>query len=845
MIGKLYAYRRSALISLLTSMVTVLVPPRIRAATPAQVDAAMTKAIAALYAAQKNGNWELVQARSPANESKEVTGGQWTGLTALSTYALLSAGEDEKDPRIAAAIDFLAKRPSQGVYASACRCLVWSRIKLTRECHEAAQKDVDFLLRCVRAKGEARGLFFYGLPTGPNDISYDHSVSQMAALGLSAMIPQGFEIPRELWSLTEEAWQRHQLASGAWTYAPGYSLETASMTAAGVATLLITQSVLADPSGCLGNGVDPHVDKGIGWLGAHFDATFDVARQINNLHLEQYALFAISRVGVASGSRYFGAVDWYQRGTDYLIATQQKDGNWTSSKPGGTALALLFVAYGSSPVVLGKLEHAPPPEAGRPGIPDWNQRPQDLLNFTDWMGRQLEHRFNWQVVNLSSPPEILHDAPILFIGGGRALTFTDEEVGTLRQFAEDGGMILGNADCDSEPFTRSFLELGRRAFPGYEFRELPPTHPIYVNEQYKAAKFKRREKVAGLSNGVRELMLLPSADISRAFQHHNEAVAADLYHLFSDIVLYAMDTSGLERKGNTYLVKEDPAVQVTRTIKLARLQYEGNWNPEPGGWRRLAAVLHNTQKIALEVETVKLGDGKLITPPAAPGTASRPTEKEIRQMAAKRIPPAQLGAAMADDPQKADAMIKAKMLEVQAELNAADAARAAGAANFKLAHLTGTDALKLTDPQRQELKKFVEAGGTLIVDAAGGSTEFAASAEQTLRDTFGQDAVQIETPLPLDAPLYQQPGLTVEEVQYRQFARSRISNTRMPQLRGIMFGNRIGVIYSREDLSAGLVGAPVDGVIGYTPASATELMKNIILWAAPKGVKPPVPIALP
>ena len=59
-----------------------------------------------------------------------------------------------------------------------------------------------------------------------------------------------------------------------------------------------------------------------------------------------------------------------------------------------------------------------------------------------------------------------------------------------------------------------------------------------------------------------------------------------------------MDTSGLERKGNSYIVEENPAATIDRTIKLARLQYAGNWDPEPGGWRRLAAVLHNSQKIA-------------------------------------------------------------------------------------------------------------------------------------------------------------------------------------------------------------------------------------------------------
>lgn len=45
----------------------------------------------------------------------------------------------------------------------------------------------------------------------------------------------------------------------------------------------------------------------------------------------------------------------------------------------------------------------------------------------------------------------------------------------------------------------------------------------------------------------------------------------------------------------------------------------------------------------------------------------------------------------------------------------------------------------------------------------------------------------------------------------------------------------MAVFYSREDLSAGMVGEPVDGVLGYNPETATEIMRNIVLSAAPQG----------
>ena len=57
----------------------------------------------------------------------------------------------------------------------------------------------------------------------------------------------------------------------------------------------------------------------------------------------------------------------------------------------------------------------------------------------------------------------------------------------------------------------------------------------------------------------------------------------------------------------------------------------------------------------------------------------------------------------------------------------------------------------------------------------------------------------------------------------------------MPRIRGIKVGDRIGVFFSAEDISAGLVGEPVDGIVGYDPDSATALMEHMILYAESGG----------
>ncbi len=70
-------------------------------------------------------------------------------------------------------------------------------------------------------------------------------------------------------------------------------------------------------------------------------------------------------------------------------------------------------------------------------------------------------------------------------------------------------------------------------------------------------------------------------------------------------------------------------------------------------------------------------------------------------------------------------------------------------------------------------------------------------------------------------------------VEYRSFARARMGAAENLRLKGLKFRKKWAVIYSAEDLSTGLVGQQVDGVNGYTPACATEIMRRLVLNLAP------------
>jgi len=75
-------------------------------------------------------------------------------------------------------------------------------------------------------------------------------------------------------------------------------------------------------------------------------------------------------------------------------------------------------------------------------------------------------------------PEDLHDAPILYISGSQQLAYSPKKIEKFREFVEQGGMILGNADCGKPEFVKSFIRLGNDVFPNYEFASSRRTIPF-------------------------------------------------------------------------------------------------------------------------------------------------------------------------------------------------------------------------------------------------------------------------------------------------------------------------------------------------------------------------------
>ena len=161
---------------------------------------------------------------------------------------------------------------------------------------------------------------------------------------------------------------------------------------------------------------------------------------------------------------------------------------------------------------------------------------------------------------------------------------------------------------------------------------------------------------------------------------------------------------------------------------------------------------------------------------------------------------------------------------------------------YRVAHLTGTMQLKLGEMEKIEIKNFITGGGFLIVDAAGGNQPFSNDVQTLLEGMFPEEARALNSPLPVDHVIYTKAdgALRPGDTTYRSFARRGLgADARTPRLRGMTVkdgtSERVAVFFSPEDLSTALVGMPVDGIYGYSPATATLLMQKMLIYAQANG----------
>jgi hypothetical protein len=597
---------------------------------------------------------------------------------------------------------------------------------------------------------------------------WDNSNSQYGLLGVWSGAEVGIEVPDAYWAAVQKHWLSCQLASGEWPYRKDLPAGRVAMTAAGIASLLVTHDYLEAPSVAkVGRQPSPAGQamlRGFAWLEAGNNAV-DLSGP-RTVYLG-YSLHTISRVGLASGYKYLGVHDWYRELSRQIVLSQWENGAWgRTDVPSAdtlvdTAFSALFLARGRHPILMNKLRL----DAGGKNVRgEWNNRPRDLANLARFASRELERPLNWQIVSIERSPADWSDSPILYFASHSALKFSEEDISKLRAFVDAGGMLFTQADNGSESFNLYVNQLAKRIFPEFELKDLPADDAIY-SLQYIIPKTKR-PRLRGVFNGARLLWVHSPTDLAVSWQQRAEKSKREAFEMGVNLFVYAGGKTELRNRIEDRAIPK-PDFAPSSSLAIARLKYAGQWDPEPAAWPRFARYFQWETSIGLEPAAVELG-----------------------------------GKDSGLDPAK-----------------------------YPLAHLTGIAACHLSDAQIKALRDYVEGGGTLIVEAMGGANSpFADSLQGTILPKAFAEA-RFEA-LPTDHPMLRQSFKGMEDVwapRLRPLAAQKFGKT-APPIRMASVGKG-RVIYLPLDATSGLLGTNSWPIFGYDPGEAMALMKNIVLWA--------------
>lgn len=722
-------------------------PPTSRAAdTPiseAVVEDAVRRAVAWIEAQRRpEGHWE------PPNSSPDDR--NWGGTTALAVLSLLYAGGKAQEEPLASSLDWLASQTLRGTYAYGLRAHVLALVP-GRTYRPQLQRDLEWLLNGVGAAGsEAAGAYDYEAAKAGRLDRWDHSNSQYAVLGVWAAAGAGLSVPTSYWELVGDHWLTWQNQDGGWGY-QHHEASTGSMTVAGLTALYVSLDQRYADRPREATTLVAGLERGLDWLAREYGPRNP--RGADYWHY--YYLYGVERVGRASGRKHFGTHDWFRAGTAQLLEDQDPAGFWKGSGLAAplhnTAWALMFLCHGQAPMVFNKLEHGA----------DWDQRLRDAAGLTRFVGHTFERLLNWQIVRLDSPLEDLLEAPVLYFRGESRWEFSDADVDKLRDYALRGGLIFAVEGKD-EGFHTTLEDLARRAFPDLPLRPIGREHPLLNGEVHFAIE--NPPLLLGIDNGVRLLMLICPRDVAEAWSRTATHGKLDDLWLGANVYLYATDKTTPRSRIQTPLITRRPTV-IRRTIRVARIRYNGRWDIEPAGWSRLEAYLHNESATQVLVSSGVTFDSE-----------------ELR--------------------------------------------------SFSIAHVTGVGPLELTPAERRGLRGFLDRGGTLLADAAGGSAEFTRSLETVIEETM-RIAPQS---LPADSFLLTGRGLPgavdLAGTEYRRAARSAASGAPYPRLMAFTANGRHVVLHSPLDLSVGLLGTRVYNLRGYEPDSGLRILRNLLAYAA-------------
>ena len=541
------------------------------------------------------------------------TWGTKVGESALVTLALLTAGESPQSAPVKAGLDALRKAridPQYETYTVALITMAFAAADPIQYRDDIAR----FAEWLERGQTRAGAWSYNAAGAGTGQVG-DNSNTQYALLGLHAASETGFAVSPNVWGRARAYWVGHQANNGGWGYQVGGSSPTGSMTCAGISSLIISglkrvqgreQIVNGRVERCGDEAVNPSLQRGLDWVAANFDVNQNPGSVGS---WKYYYLYGMERVGRLSGRRYFGAHDWYREGAAHLVRNQDPlQGYWQGGGQEGdpilaTSFALLFLAKGRAPVLINKLRHGP-------GA-DWDNDHDDIANLVGVVSRDWKHLLTWQVVdpNTASVEDMLQ-APIAYFNGHDVPVFSPAGRDRLREYVEQGGLIVAEACCGRPGFRVGFEKLMKQVFPDPDLE----LHPLLKDHAVWRAKYDLTESTYplwGIEHGCRTVVIYSPDDLSCYWNQletaSGEPRVRSATALGQNIVDYA---TGRELPADKLAIRDVADFKDDQprrgALRIAKLRHAGDWNIAPLAIPNLTTSLRDKLKFDVVINHKEL-----------------------------------------------------------------------------------------------------------------------------------------------------------------------------------------------------------------------------------------------
>ena len=688
------------------------------------------------------------------------------GRTALATLALLSAGLGRHEPTVSRALEYLERHAMPGTYGRALRASIYSLLvqRLTsederRQAMKLLRRDARWLMLAINDSDGYTYITHADRKSRKAVRRYDNSNSQFGALGAWVSALAGYNVSNAYWIRLDRFWMRQQNEDGGWGYR-GHQKSTHNMTIAGVNSLIIVLDQLyAKTTGIYrkfeGIKRRPRVQEQIARVRDSIARGMHWLAVRGKPHGEAYTQLGHERLGLASGEKYFGHYDWFREGVEGAM----KISRWERMSIENVSMWLMFLAYGRAPVLVNKLEWGGA-DSG------WDYYYRDMYHACRFLSNTYEQIYKWQIIDTQSTLYDLQDAPLLYIGGETRFWLPQDSAEKVREYVNEGGMIVGHANLSSLVFARTFKTTFESMFSewGSKFRKLPPNHPIYRTAFGRAGSRSRiKVPIWGLSDGYREAVVLFPSDVAGAWHQSLDRKYADLFQIFANLRFYVAgrykNLPGRLRPPIT----SGTSTTAEKTLSIIRPVTRADRGGAPTVWESMDELMTEHYGLSLEVRR---------------------------------------------DVQLANIN----------EVGKAD-----------LVHIPGQQAYEFSPDEIRAIRKYCGNGGLILMEALGGDREFATSAARQLEKVFGPEFKPIADDHPLLEGQFLR-GKPLRDLKYTAGYRRASTRLAGVPLQVVAVQGTLALIFSPIDLSVSASGHYTHDLVGYDQISAQKVIRNILLY---------------